>query len=348
MQQAPVTIVAPIAPGKLADLETAIGVVNKRADSKNAKVIYWEYDPKVQARFRDYFKQWDKDKPHVDKYKPHVHFARCFILYANKDKSDDGQNSPGELIYLASVDGTRANHLHRLRRADGGTPLLDGLYAHCSGFPENCDSAAYFVEHGSTPQAFYVNKPGRTVSQVKDDAKLRNTIVKFVDEQDWFGKSSRKIRSDIQQHVRAVLGLQPDPEPEPEPGFLRRILRGTGRLVGGGLKRVGIAVVDAASRLSPRLNPGNHGMSDEIGQLTPLQLEQLESLDDHGAVQSPFFAAGRIKGGGLLPVGDQPDLPDRGCRRAASFRFGQPGRDQDDSLRALDDHGGEQPVGFCE
>ncbi len=289
-QQEPVSVFAPIIPGKLADLEKAVGVVDKKADPANPNVIYWKHDPAIQVRFRDFFGQLNE----VD---PHVHFARWFILYAQEDKSDDGMNSPGELIYLAAVDGTGTHHIGHLSRfqrspRDHRMPLLDGLYQFCMGFPNNADSSqvtTYFERHSATPKAFYVNKPGRTVSQVWKDAALRKTLIQFIDKQDWTGKTPENVRADIQLHAQTVLDLQPGPRPD----LLRRVFS----LVGGVLKRIGIATVDGISRLSPLLTPKNQG-SDEVGELTPEELEQLEHLDDHGAVQSPFFVDGRIKRGG--------------------------------------------------
>ena len=64
---------------------------------------------------------------------------------------------------------------------------------------------------------FYVNRYGRSVQQIRQEAELRAAIDDFLDKRDFSGKSSTEVRSAIQEFVRnrstLKLGLSPAEPP---------------------------------------------------------------------------------------------------------------------------------------
>jgi hypothetical protein len=111
-----------------------------------------------------------------------VHFARFVIL---EDATDlKGRPIPASLIYAAIVDGTAGAHLEALVRfaPDG----LDRVFDHCRAYPTpgaRTDSSrvAFLRRWSIRTQAFYANTRGRTVRQVREEARLREAVETYLD-----------------------------------------------------------------------------------------------------------------------------------------------------------------------
>ena len=104
-----------------------------------------------------------------------VHFARLVILPEAKDLK--GRTINASLVYAANVDGDGDAHLQNLiRQAAVG---VDRIFAHCLGYPANPDDRsrlAFLQSKRIETQAFYVNTVGRSARQVREEARLRDSL----------------------------------------------------------------------------------------------------------------------------------------------------------------------------
>ena len=84
---------------------------------------------------------------------------------------------------------------------------LDRVFGHCQGFPAPAERTSdsritYLRRHAVPSRVFYVNRYGRSVPQIRQEAELRAAIDSFLDTHDFSGKSSIEVRSAIQEFVR--------------------------------------------------------------------------------------------------------------------------------------------------
>jgi hypothetical protein len=131
-----------------------------------------------------------------------VHFARLVVFDETKDL--EGHVVPARLALLTDVDAPLDGHLHELATISGEG--LDRVFGHCQGFPapaaRSPDSRiAYLRRHAVPSRVFYVNRYGRSVQQIRQEAELRAAIENFLDTRDFSGKSSMEVRSAIQEFV---------------------------------------------------------------------------------------------------------------------------------------------------
>ena len=114
-----------------------------------------------------------------------VHFARVVIL----DDATMGDiaayglptiNFPKYLAILGDVDGPEEAFLIELvqRAADG----LRQIFSHCEGYSPNIDLLSWTKNKSVSPAANYVNWIGRTVTQVREEEALRQSLEKFIQE----------------------------------------------------------------------------------------------------------------------------------------------------------------------
>ena len=107
-----------------------------------------------------------------------VHFARLFLLEETVDL--EGKPLPATLVYLSDFDVSKDEHLVQLAAAPG----LDRVFGSCEGFPSSGlaqDRLAFLRGRVIEEQARYVNRPGRTVRQIRGEAELREAIEGFLD-----------------------------------------------------------------------------------------------------------------------------------------------------------------------
>src|SRR3954463_13447856 len=104
-----------------------------------------------------------------------VHFARLFVLDATTDL--DGAPIPASVVYMADVDGPADRHLRQLVGVAAGA--LDRVFGHCVDYPARPDDAArlaWLRARSLRPAAYYAHTVGRTVSQLRDEAYLRDQL----------------------------------------------------------------------------------------------------------------------------------------------------------------------------
>jgi hypothetical protein len=105
-----------------------------------------------------------------------LHFCSFVILEA-----DEGFGP--SLCFEATFDGPRDDFLHQLLlTAPEG---FDAVYRHCIGYPAQGVATPelvkeYFVSHDVGATTYFSGSPGRTVSQIKDEGRIRDGIVSFL------------------------------------------------------------------------------------------------------------------------------------------------------------------------
>jgi hypothetical protein len=165
-----------------------------------------------------------------------VHFARLVIF--DKMQDLDGRVVPPRLAMLTDVDAPLDAHLRDLATTCGDG--LDRVFGHCQGFPAPAartpDSRmAYLRQHAVPSRVFYVNRYGRSVQQIRQEAELRATIEHFLDTQDCSGKSSMQVRSAIQEFVSNQPGLSWALSPAEPPALWWRIKEALHRVLFAGV-----------------------------------------------------------------------------------------------------------------
>jgi hypothetical protein len=222
-----------------------------------------------------------------------LHFGRFAVV-----AEDAGL--PAYLILMSDVDVSEAKHLGELAEQEG----IDRLFSHCEGF--SGDRLGYLRRHAVKEQATYVNTTGRTSTQIKQEAALRDAIEDFLDTTDWSGRDPGEVRQAVREHVQGDPALAWALEPAERPGRLAR-LREKVHLVGIPLLLLPLLpllllvlpVFAVVLWLHERRDAAPHVKPDQARVL------ELAALEDH-ITQNPFMAVGHVKPGrfrsGLLTV----------------------------------------------
>ncbi|MEU6426860.1 hypothetical protein ABZ860_13290 [Microbispora sp. NPDC046973] len=231
---------------------------------------------------------------------PGVHFARFFVLPADRDPS--GAPLPAELVYLGEVDAPARRHLRTLLdvAADG----LDEVFGHCPGYPGAAaprgERLRWLRRHSAPADAFYVNTVGRTVAQIRAEAELRQVIQDYLDRRgSWAEVPPQRARQAIQAHVRSRPELAWAFRPPPGPALWwrsREVLHrlGVPLLLLPALPILAVAVPVWLVLL--RL----HEIRDVPDTERPGHDRLLELADcEDDAAQNPFTAVGFVKPGTL-------------------------------------------------
>lgn len=194
IDQVALTILAKIKPGARGDLDAVLGVVG--ADVEHNALFPFE-------RLGN------------------VHFARFVILDEAKDVH--GNVIRPSLVFASNVDAPLDAYLDQLVTTAGEG--LDRIYGHCEGYPEEGrrtpqSRLAYLQAHRIASQAFYVNTIGRTVHQVRQEARLWDALEDFVDERQRAGhEEAASLREAIRTFVRNNCNLNWALTPAARPGL---------------------------------------------------------------------------------------------------------------------------------
>ena len=109
---------------------------------------------------------------------PRTHFARVVILPAGA-----GGNTAPTLLMTMDCDATAADRLRDLVRV--AAPGVDQLFGTCAdypGAPDDSSRLAFLRGHLQDSQVFYVHAVGRTLEQVRDEARLRVAVEDHLDQ----------------------------------------------------------------------------------------------------------------------------------------------------------------------
>jgi hypothetical protein len=229
-----------------------------------------------------------------------VHFARFFVIDEAKDMA--GNRFQAQLVFLTDLDAPLYRYLGRLVDLAGET--LDRIYQHCEGYPAQeritrRERLAYLLGHRTRTDTFYVNTIGRSVRQIRQEARLRDAVQEFLDRpgQGWAGRGAAEARAAVQAFVGAEEELRWALEPARGPGRLWKIKE----------KLHLAAVALLLLLLSPLLLVAapfwlvalrRHERADPVPhiQLDPARLEELAEAEDQG-VQNQLGAVGYVKPG---------------------------------------------------
>jgi hypothetical protein len=266
--QSAVTIVTAISPGHEAQLESLLETAGQDP-ANNSSVPFRHF--------------------------PNVHFARFFILPAATDF--DGRSFAPRLVFLADVDGPGDAFVLQLIGAAGAG--IDSIYQHCQDYPGRLGLRDYLQSNRLNEAACYVNTVGRTVSQIHQEAELREAIQAFLDRnmRPLRNAPPRSVRAAIQEFVESEPGLawarQPLPPPRPLYVINEKVQLALVSTVGIVLfpaVLLGLPVYLALLRWHESRDIARDVVPDDA------LVQRLAAQEDHG-VQNPFTSAGFLKPG---------------------------------------------------
>jgi len=229
-----------------------------------------------------------------------LHFARFVIL--DDQTLDDirvyglpRQEYPVYLAFLCDFDGDPAEFLTVLAKCAG--PGLRRVFSFCDDFTDSTDLLQWIRDHDLPVATSYVNWRGRTVKQVREEAKLRQAIGAYLRSNagSLDCQSAEEVRVKLREFVEAEISAErltlTTPEPTPwvtKIGKLAHLI-GVGLLIGLLLPPV-ILLVLFRIRLLEKTDPVIAPRPD------PEQASRLAVLEDH-EVTNQFTAMGSLKPG---------------------------------------------------
>ncbi len=228
-----------------------------------------------------------------------VHFARLLLL--DETTGLDGAPIPSQLLLMADLDGPLEARLAELVDAAGAG--LDAVFGHCQGYAGagTRDARLAFLHgHIVRSDAHYTNTIGRTVTQIRQESKLREAIEGFLDAQgDWSGKGPTQVRAEIQGFVRSEprLAFATSPADERDLGWRLRELVW--------LALVPLVVLVVALALLPLTLLAlavfvvllrRHELSEPASteRPSPEHVRELAAIEDHGP-QNQYSLVGFVK-----------------------------------------------------
>ena len=142
-----------------------------------------------------------------------------------------------------------------------------------------------------------MNTTGRTASQIKQEAKLRDAIEDFLDAGDWTGRDPADVRRAVREHVQGDPELAWALEPAERPGRLARLREKLHLLIPLlllpllPLLLLALPVFAIVLRVHERRDGTPPHVKQEQGRIL-----ELAALEDH-LVHNPFMAVGHVKPG---------------------------------------------------
>ncbi|MBW4691214.1 MAG: hypothetical protein KME27_05545 [Lyngbya sp. HA4199-MV5] len=274
--QVPLTIIARIKPDHMSQLRQLLERMSQAVGS-NAIIPF--------ARFRQ------------------VHFARFVILEESRDLNN--QIIPSSLAFSTELDAPLDAYFNDLVDIAGNG--LDELYSHCVGYPDPSrrdrqSRLAYLHAHQVKVQAFYVNTVNRTVLQIHQEAKLRDELETFIDQQQakqaWAGWNGIKVRQAIQAFIKEERSLHWALAPVVPPSLGWRLGEAihftTGLLL---ILVLGLAFLPFSPIYAAILRRKERQDAQQTDlRLSAKERDELAIREDH-VVQNQFSAVGLIKPG---------------------------------------------------
>lgn len=179
--------------------------MEERLPHQDALTIVARVDPQREAQLAQVLRTLQDDPAHNDVLPfaalPGCHFGRVLHLPGSLDL--DGTPVEPQLMMLSDCDGPAAEHLQQLVDVAGAG--LDRLFGHCLDYPRapttRAERVAFLRDKALATPANYVHRQGRTVEQIKQEAELRQLLLRFVAEQRWSGVPAREVRERIRLHL---------------------------------------------------------------------------------------------------------------------------------------------------
>jgi hypothetical protein len=151
-----------------------------------------------------------------------IHYAR-FVILDDKTTGDlkyfesEVPQFPIALAFLADCDGAAEELLRRLATEAGDG--LRKIYSCCEGFDDQTNLFVYMRRHSQPSSASYVNWIGRTVTQVREEAALRDALMQKLAATATVQSDPRRLWQDLVSWVRSEqqAGRLPLQSPAPTP-----------------------------------------------------------------------------------------------------------------------------------
>jgi hypothetical protein len=232
---------------------------------------------------------------------PGTHYARVFTVAAGTGAS--GEHFAPLLVLMSDLDGSPYRYLKSLVTLSPSG--LDALFGHCEGYPVEArgrtDRArvVYLRSHMVPANTAYVNRIGRTVEQIRGEAHLRDAIEDFLDAKAsrWTGADDATVRAAIQDFVTGTSDLTWAKRPAGSLNLRARVQDIIDLLT---LPAIGLIFLPVLTVVLPIWivllrykewrEPAPHVTP------TPDHVRELAALEDHGP-QNQFSAVGVIKPG---------------------------------------------------
>lgn len=163
-----------------------------------------------------------------------IHFARFVVV--DESLSVDSTLRPVEpfIVFSSNYDDPLDKHLEQL--VDVAGDGLDKIYSHCRGYPDlngitRDARMEYLRKHMKRYAAFHTGTVGLSVERIRMEARLRDEIENFIDDQGlkrgWSSQEPRSIREDIRRHIgQTDLSWALTPPDDPPRSY--RVFRGSG------------------------------------------------------------------------------------------------------------------------
>lgn len=229
-----------------------------------------------------------------------LHFARFVIL--DDQTLDDirlcglpRQEYPIYLAFLCDFDGDSAEFLNDLSKCAASG--LRRVFSFCVDFTEGTDLPQWMRDHNIPVAASYVNWRGRTVKQVREEAKLRLAIGTYFRSN--AGALENQGAEQIRVHLRKFVGAEiaagrltlTRPAPTPWGTTIGNVVH----LIGVGLLIV-LLLLPVALLVLFRIRPMEKTDPEFAPRPEPEHASQLAILEDH-EITNQFSAMGSLKPG---------------------------------------------------
>ena len=135
-----------------------------------------------------------------------IHYAR-FVFIPEAIDPALGHAGPA-LMYLADFDGPRERHLEEIARIAAAEFDRLGPFLVDAVAPTVAGRRQWLQDHVIPDATYYVNTIGRTVRQIRSEARLREAIEDFLDRTDISSQNPDALRAQIQDFVRDEPSLQ--------------------------------------------------------------------------------------------------------------------------------------------
>ncbi len=191
MDQAALTVVAPIDPAALRPLRALLTSIDEQVK-----------DPSRRGKLRD---DYGASFPFDDLTT--VHFARFVVL----DPPANDPGTPPLLIFATDYDGSPVRHLRELITVAG--KALNDVFSHCTAFHDDAsgkleDRLRRFLTgpHSHYDNASWVGHPGRMVHQIAAESELHGALERKLG--DSSGRLCSEPFADALRHVREKKDLR--------------------------------------------------------------------------------------------------------------------------------------------
>jgi hypothetical protein len=152
---------------------------------------------------------------------PHTHFARIVLL---EPVAPDRE--PATLIMTLDCDAPARARLREL--VEIAATGLDELFGSCAEYPRAPTSTTrreFLRAHERSSRVFYVHAVGRTLTQIRDEARLRLALEQYLDAdaEHLDGLAAPRVYEVLRGYVASDPGLSWALEPAQVPGLMWRL-----------------------------------------------------------------------------------------------------------------------------